>query len=83
MKTVSDLDPMTNHWAYIENCAATGIPIMAPGISNTCGVCGCKCLKPEDLLEDLTTDARAEITKFVRKEISSELCGGCGGKFID
>ena len=71
-----------------ENCAATGIPITAPDISNTCAVCGSKCLKLAELLalaaeyddssEDKDGDFRAVVC-----EISHELCGGCGGKFIN
>ena len=74
--------------SHPENCAATGIPITAPDISNTCAVCGSKCLKPAELLalaaeyddssEDKDGDFRAVVC-----EISHELCGGCGGKFIN
>lgn len=73
-----------------ENCAATGIPILAPGVSNTCAVCGSKCLKPGELLA-IAAAAAAEPgfgfaggdVQSVVDEISPELCGGCGGKFIN
>ncbi|ORY58208.1 uncharacterized protein BCR38DRAFT_353508 [Pseudomassariella vexata] len=61
-----------------QNCAATGIPITEPGTSTTCGVCGRKCLKPE-YLQSVASD----LISFIKKEISSELCGGCGGKFFN
>ncbi|KAH6659340.1 hypothetical protein BKA67DRAFT_529497 [Truncatella angustata] len=60
------------------NCAATGLPILAPGISNNCAVCGSKCLKPNEI----PANAGDAATAFV-KQISSELCGGCGGKFLN
>ncbi|KAI0132919.1 transcription factor IIIC subunit delta N-term-domain-containing protein [Xylariales sp. AK1849] len=59
-----------------ENCAATGLPILAPGISNTCAVCGSKCLKPSGL-----ATIAGDVAPSITKQISSELCGGCGGKF--
>ncbi|KAI1876696.1 uncharacterized protein JN550_000768 [Neoarthrinium moseri] len=60
-----------------ENCAASGLPILAPGVSNTCGICGSKCLKPDDLVA-MAGDTAASAAR----QISSELCGGCGGKFL-
>ncbi|KAI0177440.1 hypothetical protein BJ166DRAFT_545762 [Pestalotiopsis sp. NC0098] len=60
------------------NCAATGIAILAPGISNNCGVCGSKCLKPNELPSDIGDAATA-----AAKQISAEFCGGCGGKFLN
>ena len=54
---------------------------MAPGISNNCGVCGSKCLRPGDLAS-LAAEHDAGLAAFVEKEVSSELCGGCGGKFM-
>ncbi|RYP55653.1 hypothetical protein DL769_010079 [Monosporascus sp. CRB-8-3] len=63
-----------------ENCATTGIPIMAPGVSNTCTVCGSKCLKPGELLA-MASDV--EDIRGLIDEISPELCGGCGGKFFN
>ncbi|OTB13119.1 hypothetical protein K445DRAFT_320307 [Daldinia sp. EC12] len=59
-------------------CATTGLPILAPGMSRTCGVCGCKCLKREDLVS-----MAPQLKDIIMDEISAELCGGCGGKFIN
>ncbi|OTB00559.1 hypothetical protein M426DRAFT_324225 [Hypoxylon sp. CI-4A] len=59
-------------------CATTGLPILAPGVSRTCGVCGSKCLKREDLVT-----MAPQLRNIVMDEISAELCGGCGGKFIN
>lgn len=64
-----------------ESCAATGVPILAPGITYTCGVCGSKCLRPGDLAA-LAAEHDAGLAAFVEREVSSELCGGCGGKFM-
>ncbi|KAI5919783.1 hypothetical protein F4810DRAFT_714134 [Camillea tinctor] len=61
-----------------ENCVATQVPILAPGTSNTCGVCGSKCLKPSELVV-----LAPQLWRIVEDEISADLCGGCGGKFIN
>ncbi|KAI1358073.1 hypothetical protein F5Y08DRAFT_127512 [Xylaria arbuscula] len=59
-----------------ENCANTGVPILAPNVSRTCGVCGMKCLNSEELL-----DIAPQLKDLIERDISPELCGGCGGKF--
>ncbi|KAI1348735.1 hypothetical protein F5Y01DRAFT_208062 [Xylaria sp. FL0043] len=61
-----------------ENCANTGVPITVPNVSRTCGVCGMKCLKPEELL-----NIAPQLKDIIEQDISSELCGGCGGKFTN
>ncbi|KAI1291053.1 hypothetical protein F5Y03DRAFT_52023 [Xylaria venustula] len=61
-----------------ENCANTGVPITAPNVSRTCGVCGMKCLKSEELL-----NIASHMKDVIENEISSHLCGGCGGKFTN
>lgn len=64
----------------IEKCASTGIPIIAPGTTHTCSVCGLKCLKPQQV--KAMTQNR-DLHDYIEKEISAELCGGCGGKFMN
>ena len=68
-----------------ENCATTGIPIQEPGVSHTCGVCGNKCLKPTSILQHLEgyTVEAAALRAIIQSEVSSEACGGCGGKFVN
>ncbi|KAI1335769.1 hypothetical protein F5Y15DRAFT_419451 [Xylariaceae sp. FL0016] len=61
-----------------ENCAATGLSILAPGITNTCGVCGYKCLKQQQLVS-----MAPQLERIIEDEIPAELCGGCGGKFLN
>ncbi|KAI0391396.1 hypothetical protein F5Y17DRAFT_409285 [Xylariaceae sp. FL0594] len=61
-----------------ENCANTGVPITAPNVSNTCGVCGMKCLKAAELLE-----MAPHLKDIIDEDISAEHCGGCGGKFLN
>ncbi|KAI1421950.1 hypothetical protein F5Y12DRAFT_787056 [Xylaria sp. FL1777] len=61
-----------------ENCANTGVPIVAPNVSRTCGVCGMQCLKSEELL-----NIAPQLKDIIEQDISSELCGGCGGKFMN
>lgn len=62
----------------LATCATTGLPILTPGLSRTCGVCGSKCLKREDIVV-----MAPELRDTIMGEISAELCGGCGGKFIN
>ncbi|RWA07865.1 hypothetical protein EKO27_g7255, partial [Xylaria grammica] len=62
----------------VENCANTGVPVTAPNVSRTCGVCGMKCLKPEELLH-----VAPQLADIVREDISAVFCGGCGGKFTN
>ncbi|KAI1817524.1 hypothetical protein GGS20DRAFT_532570 [Poronia punctata] len=59
-----------------ENCANTNVPVLAPNISHTCGVCGMKCLKAEELYK-----IAPRLKDIIDKDISEEHCGGCGGKF--
>ncbi|KAI1147592.1 hypothetical protein F4825DRAFT_436883 [Nemania diffusa] len=61
-----------------ENCANTGVPVVAPNVSRTCGVCGMKSLKSEELL-----NMAPQLRDIVEQDISAELCGGCGGKFTN
>ncbi|KAI0964829.1 hypothetical protein F4678DRAFT_366927 [Xylaria arbuscula] len=61
-----------------ENCANTGVPITAPNVSRTCGVCGMKCIKAEELL-----NIAPHMRDVIENDISSHLCGGCGGKFTN
>ncbi|KAK8127914.1 hypothetical protein PG984_009022 [Apiospora sp. TS-2023a] len=63
-----------------EKCASTGIPIIAPGSTHTCSVCGLKCLKPQQV-KAMTQNH--ELHEYIEKEVSAELCGGCGGKFMN
>ncbi|KAI1108473.1 hypothetical protein F5Y14DRAFT_436091 [Nemania sp. NC0429] len=61
-----------------ENCANTGVPVVAPNVSRTCGVCGMKCLKSEELL-----GMAPQLKDIIEQDISAALCGGCGGKFTN
>ncbi|KAI1172131.1 hypothetical protein F4777DRAFT_590764 [Nemania sp. FL0916] len=61
-----------------ENCANTGVPVLAPNVSRTCGVCGKKSLKTDELLA-----LAPQLQDIIEQDISAELCGGCGGKFTN
>ncbi|KAI0161929.1 hypothetical protein GGR52DRAFT_561744 [Hypoxylon sp. FL1284] len=61
-----------------DTCAATGIPILAPGSSRICCVCGSKCLRPENLVA-----LAPHLKEIIIGDISAEVCGGCGGKFVN
>lgn len=78
----TEVGSLMGHRESTESCAATGVPILAPGITYTCGVCGSKCLRPSDLAA-LAAEHDVGLAAFVEKEVSSELCGGCGGKFMN
>ncbi|KAF4846454.1 hypothetical protein CGCSCA4_v006059 [Colletotrichum siamense] len=59
-------------------CAATGLAILAPGISRACAVCGLRCLVAKEVVKI----AQEHLGPDVRVETSEEVCGGCGGKFV-
>jgi hypothetical protein len=63
---------------YFSTCGASGLAIQAPGISHTCGACGARTLKVEDLLR------RAPgLEERIREAVRGDVCGNCGGKFVD
>jgi hypothetical protein len=63
---------------FWSTCAASGLAIQAPGISHTCGVCGVRTLKVEELLR------RAPgLEERIKEELTADVCGNCGGKFVD
>lgn len=65
-------------------CGVTGMAILTPGISRACGVCGGRCLVVEWLLEQVLVPAgKEEEAKWVAEEMEREVCGRCGGKFLD
>ncbi|OAQ97125.1 hypothetical protein LLEC1_03220 [Akanthomyces lecanii] len=63
---------------FAATCASSGLPIMAPGISRVCAVCGLRCLQTAELAKL----AREHLGQDVPLDLSAEICGGCGGKFI-
>lgn len=63
---------------FWSTCAASGLAIQAPGISHTCGVCGVRTLKVEELLR------RAPgLEEKIKEELTADVCGNCDGKFVD
>ncbi|KAI0165558.1 hypothetical protein GGR57DRAFT_497032 [Xylariaceae sp. FL1272] len=60
-----------------EQCANTGVPILAPGISNVCGVCGLKCLERDTLMSMAPL-----LISVIKQSISPDKCGACGGKLL-
>lgn len=81
----------------LDVCAATGLPITAPGVSRACAVCGARTLVARELLrlvraemaggengEGKDVEARGELLETaVKEELREGRCGGCGGKFVD
>ncbi|KAG5980132.1 hypothetical protein E4U55_004355 [Claviceps digitariae] len=59
-------------------CAATGLAILAPGISRICSVCDLRCLN----ISELSRIATEHIASGAVVESLGEACGGCGGKFL-
>ncbi|KAG6006418.1 hypothetical protein E4U21_007084 [Claviceps maximensis] len=59
-------------------CAATGLAILAPGISRICSVCDLRCLN----ISELSRIATSHIGPGSVVESLGEACGGCGGKFL-
>jgi len=60
-----------------DTCGASGLPIQEPGISRACGVCGARSLKIERLVEVLPA-----MEGPIRRHVG-DVCGRCGGKFVD
>jgi hypothetical protein len=61
-------------------CSATGLAILKPGISRTCAVCGLRCLRGKEL-HRLAEEGHLG-PRGGRLDISVDLCGVCGGKFV-
>ncbi|TPX15934.1 uncharacterized protein E0L32_000268 [Thyridium curvatum] len=61
-----------------DTCTVSGMAIQAPGISRACGVCGLRSLRMPELIKMLPEQA-----EDIRRDVSGETCGGCGGKFLD
>ncbi|ROT40749.1 hypothetical protein SODALDRAFT_330491 [Sodiomyces alkalinus F11] len=59
-------------------CSATGLAILAPGISRACGVCGRRCLTVSKIREA----AEKQGVSLDDSRSFGEACGICGGKFI-
>ncbi|EXV04953.1 transcription factor IIIC subunit delta domain protein [Metarhizium robertsii] len=59
-------------------CTATGLAIMAPGVSRVCSVCDLRCLN----LSELSRIAKEHLGPSTVVESAGEVCGGCGGKFL-
>ncbi|TWU76419.1 hypothetical protein ED733_006852 [Metarhizium rileyi] len=59
-------------------CTATGLAIMAPGVSRVCSVCELRCLN----LPELSRIAKAHLGPDTVVESAGDVCGGCGGKFL-
>ncbi|KAM4056714.1 transcription factor IIIC subunit delta N-term domain-containing protein [Hirsutella rhossiliensis] len=59
-------------------CAASGLAIMAPGVSRLCAVCGLRCLK----VGELAALARRLVGPDAVVDSTGDVCGGCGGKFV-
>ncbi|GKT45780.1 uncharacterized protein ColSpa_05961 [Colletotrichum spaethianum] len=57
---------------------ATGLAILAPGISRACAVCGLRCLVAKEVVKI----AQEHLGPDAKVEASEEMCGGCGGKFV-
>ncbi|GAO16744.1 hypothetical protein UVI_02058070 [Ustilaginoidea virens] len=68
----------TNGSRASATCTATGLAIMAPGVSRICAVCQLRCLNPSELLRI----ARQHLGAGAVVQSAGEVCGGCGGKFL-
>ncbi|KAF4513623.1 hypothetical protein G6O67_000871 [Ophiocordyceps sinensis] len=59
-------------------CAASGLAIMAPGVSRLCAVCGLRCLS----VAELAALARRLLGPDAVVDSAGDVCGGCRGKFV-
>ncbi|KAK5998351.1 GPI-anchor transamidase [Cladobotryum mycophilum] len=76
---IKDDEAICENGHPFATCAASGIPIMAPGVSRVCGVCKLRCLKVSEL-EKLAREYLGSSEGVTAS--SGEVCGGCGGKFV-
>lgn len=58
-------------------CGSTGLAVQQPGIARTCGVCGMRTIRVQELVRKMP-ERRAEILR-----VGQDLCGRCGGKFLN
>ncbi len=56
----------------------SGVAIQSPGISRSCGVCGCRTLKSDELGRLVPAGSESILQK-----VPDDVCGRCGGKFVD
>ncbi|KAG6020975.1 hypothetical protein E4U41_002649 [Claviceps citrina] len=65
-------------------CAATGLAILAPGISRVCSLCSLRCLNRSELsrIAARHIGPHAVVVPPSRGHGGEEACGGCGGKFL-
>lgn len=63
---------------FFSTCGASGLAIQAPGISHTCGACGARTLKVDELMR-----RAPDLEKRIREVVKGDVCGNCGGKFVD
>ncbi|PNY24186.1 Uncharacterized protein TCAP_05874 [Tolypocladium capitatum] len=75
---ISSQESMCENGHSFATCAATGLPIMAPGVSRLCAVCGLRCLK----VSELPAIADRYIGSNAVVDSAGDVCGGCGGKFV-
>ncbi|POR38367.1 Uncharacterized protein TPAR_01426, partial [Tolypocladium paradoxum] len=76
--SISSQESTCENGHSFATCAATGLPIMAPGVSRLCAVCGLRCLK----VSELSTIAKKYIGPDAVVDSAGDVCGGCGGKFV-
>jgi len=60
-------------------CSASGLAILEPFTSRSCGVCGKETLKVEELRKYLPADKASKIPE----NVIGAVCGRCGGKYIN
>ncbi|CAN8102620.1 unnamed protein product [Discula destructiva] len=76
------LDAVCPRGHRVAVCGASGLAIVAPGISRACGVCQSRCLDVAYLV-DRVLHARKKEADFVAANMEKGTCARCGGKFLD
>lgn len=64
-------------------CGASGLAIMQPGTSRSCGVCQSRCLDVKVLAGMLESAGKKDDAEMVRTEVNGNVCVQCGGKYLD
>ncbi|KAH8900272.1 hypothetical protein GQ53DRAFT_776930 [Thozetella sp. PMI_491] len=60
-------------------CGTSGLAIMVIGVARMCAVCGSRTLPLEMLAQKLPKEKRAELEALA----AGDMCGRCGGKFLN
>ncbi|KAK4207024.1 gpi-anchor transamidase-like protein [Rhypophila decipiens] len=63
---------------FFGTCATSRLAVQMPGITRSCGACGLRTIRTEELVQKIPPEQR----DGVFKALGEGVCGGCSGKFL-